>query len=60
MRIVDGVEGRLGSGREDDAGEKEEVERWMDELLCLPHEGKGCRNGWRVLLEDRRQRDVGR
>jgi hypothetical protein len=59
MRIVDGVEVRLGSGREDDAGEKEEIERWMDELLCLPHEGKGCRNGLRVLLGDRRQRDVG-
>jgi hypothetical protein len=26
MRIVDGVEVRLGSGREDDTGEKEEVE----------------------------------
>ena len=59
VRIVDGVEVRLGCGREDDAGEKVEVERWMDELLCLPHEGKGCQNSSRVLLGDLRERDVG-
>ena len=59
VRIVDGVEVRLGCGREDDAGEKVEVERWMDELLRLPHEGKGCWNSSRVLLGDLRERDVG-
>jgi hypothetical protein len=59
VRIVDGVEVRLGSGGEDNSGEKEEVERWMDELLHLPHESKGCRNSLRILLGDRRERDVG-
>ena len=31
----------------------------MDELLGLPHEGKGSQNGLRVLLWDRRKGDVG-
>jgi hypothetical protein len=59
VHIIDGVDVRLSRGREDDAGEKEEIERGMDELLCLPHESQGSRNGARVLLWYRREGDVG-